>query len=198
MIMSPEGAFLTLVLAVLIDTWGIGGAKFAPLFDRLAFIGWVAVFAVGFEGAGLTEMVNGTVNGLFAGVAGLWNAPLWRGAVVIGPQIIGWVVAAVTVGAMLPQRVRVLGQLSRLQFAHLRQGGSRGGAGRGDATGGGWVRKLFPGSVNLGLVALALLLVTTTATVHGGIGTAMHWGVNTSVAIAAGIVHPLLASTGVA
>lgn len=203
--LSPEGAFLSLVGAVVIDTWALGGPRFAPVMDRLAFIGWVACWQVGFAGSGLTGLISGAVTGAFAMVASIWDYPLFVGAMHIGPQILGLVVLAITLGAMAPAKIKFLGRLSNIQFSHLKQVGSSAMARTGmardpslPAPSAGWVKKLFPGSVNLGTVALALLFVTAATVITGGLGAANQWGVDRCVQVCATITHPLLAPLGYA
>lgn len=200
-----EVAFLALVLSVMIDTWGIGGPKWAPVFDRLAFVGWIVVWAVGFAGTGLTGLIAGLVTGVFSMIAGLWHAPLFVGAMLIGPQLLAFAVAAVAAGAMVPERWRFFGHLSRIKFDHLRQAGtnamaatgiSRAGAPAGPARSGGVLKKLFPGSVNVGMVALALLFVTGATVVEGGLATAMNAGVQKDVQFVVWATHPLIAQIG--
>jgi hypothetical protein len=205
--LSPEGAFLSLVLAAAVDTWAIGGPRLAPLFDRLAFVGWVACWQVGFQGAGLTGRISGIVTGAFTLLAGVWDYPLFVGAVHIGPQILALVVLAITIGAMAPTKVKFLGKLSNIQFEHLRQAGTAAMARTGMGAGApgvaprassGLIRKIFPGSINIGMVALALLFVTSATVVTGGFGSAATWGVAQCIAVCSAITRPLLMPLGYA
>jgi hypothetical protein len=127
-----EVAFITLVLSVLIDCWGIGGPRWAPIFDRLAFLGWIVVWAVG-----------------FAGTAAMASTGITRA------------------GPAAPVRA-----------------------------GGGWLRKMFPGSVNFGMVALALLFVTGATVIEGGIASAMNAGVQRDIQFMVWATHPLLGQIG--
>lgn len=200
-----EVAFITLVLSVLVDTWGVGGPRLSGLFDRLAFLGWIVVWAVGFAGTGLTGLIAGLVTGVFRALAGVWHAPLFEGAVLVAPHLLAWTVAAIAVGAMAPERWRFLGHLSKIKFEHLRQAGSqamaatgipRAGAPAPARAGGGWFRKLFPGSVNFGLVALALLFVTGATVIEGGIASAMNAGVQKDITFMVWATSPLIGQIG--
>lgn len=199
-ILQPEGAALIFVFALLVDTWGIGGPKLAPWFDRIAFIGWTAVIAAGFEGAGLTGVVQGLITGMFEALAGVWNAPLFRGLVRIGPQLIGFVVLAVVVGCLVPNRVKFLGRLSHLEFSHLRQakaalvatGAARGTTAPAAPAGKSTFKRLFPGEVNLGLVICAVLLVSIGPMITGGFGGAMRGITTECVILAADATKPIL------
>lgn len=204
-LLSPEGAFLSLALAAAIDTWALGGPKLAPLMDRLAFIGWVACWQVGFQGSGITAMLSGLVTGAFQMLAGIWDYPLFVGAVHIGPQLIALAVFALTIGLMAPAKWKVFGKLSNIQFSHLRQAGSAALARTGMArdpslappSTGLW-KKIFPGSINLGMVSLALLFVTGATVITGGLGSANQWGVERCVQVCALLTRPILLPLGYA
>jgi hypothetical protein len=200
-----EVAFITLVLSVLIDCWGIGGPRWAPIFDRLAFLGWIVVWAVGFAGTGLTGLIAGLVTGVFEAIAGLWHAPLFEGGVLVAPHLLAWAVGLIAVGAMAPERWRFLGHLSKIKFEHLRTAGTaamastgitRAGPAAPVRAGGGWLRKMFPGSVNFGMVALALLFVTGATVIEGGIASAMNAGVQRDIQFMVWATHPLLGQIG--
>jgi hypothetical protein len=200
-ILPAEGAALIFLFALLIDTWALGGPRLAPWFDRIAFIGWTAVIAAGFEGAGLTGAVQGLISGVFQALAGVWNAPLFVGFVRVGPQIIGFLVLAIVVGCLVPNRVRFLGKLSHLEFSHLRQaravlvttGVSRKTqAAVEDTAGKSTIKKLFPGEVNVGLIICAVLLVSVGPMINGGFGTAMRGITKECVILSGDAVHPVL------
>ena len=201
-ILPAEGAALILVAAFLVDTWALGGPKLAPWFDRIAFIGWVAVIAAGFEGAGLTSAVQGIITGFFEAIAEVWDAPLFRGFVRIGPQLIGFLVLCVVVGCLIPQnKIKILGKLSHLEFSHLRQAKAMlvtTGAARTAATpvapaaGKSIFKKLLPGEVNLGMVICAILLVSIGPMITGGFGGLMKGIVTECVILSADATHPVL------
>lgn len=202
-ILSAEGAFLACVAAILIDKMGIGGSKVTFITDRIAWVIWVAVFKVGFDGTGLTTLLVGLVTGVFTWLGTLWDAPLFRGGANIAPQALGAVVFLVALGAMLPTRAsRWVGRFAAIQFAHLRQVGpgaamSTTGVRPGTtapARGGGIMKKVFSGQINYGLVGLALLLVTAATTVGGWVGQQIDWSVDTCVAATAWAVEPIVAS----
>lgn len=210
-VLSGAGAALVLMASALIDTWALGGPKLAPLFDRLASVGWVAVWAAGFQGTGLTSTLSGTLSSGFGVLAGMWNAPLFVGLVKVGPQAIGVLALAAWIGCMLPARVKVLGHLSRLEFSHLREFGqqamTRTGFSRrtvvaktGDtppvATGTNAWRRIFPGQINVGMVVVDLLLVTFSTVIQGGVGIVMQWIVGASIIASALAVSPVTKSMG--
>jgi hypothetical protein len=199
-ILPAEGAALIFVFALLVDTWGIGGPKLAPWFDRIAFIGWTAVIAAGFEGAGLTRAVQGLITGMFEMLAGLWDAPLFRGLVRVGPQLIGFLVLCVVIGCLVPNRFKLLGKLSHLEFHHLRQakaslvttGAARGTAAPAAPAGRSTFKRLFPGEVNIGMVICAVLLVSIGPMITGGFGGAMRGITTECVILSADATHPVL------
>jgi hypothetical protein len=203
-LLSAEGAFIAFVAGVLIDKMGIGGPKVSFITDRIAFICWVAVAAVGFHQAGISELLVGTVTGIFEWLGDLWDVPLWRGGANIAPQILGAVVAMVALGAMLPNRLsRWLGRWVTIQFSHFKQAGpgatmpatgtTRGAA---PAAGGGKgiLGRVFSGQINYGMVAVAFLVVTASTTVGGWVGGFIDHGVNLCVASVAWATNPIITS----
>lgn len=203
-VVAAEVAALAIVLGVLIDTWGIGGPRYGPLFDRLALIFWVAGIDRGFAGSGLTETIKGFITGVFAAAAGMWDAPLFVGLAYLGPQLIALLTAALALGIILPKRIKIVGRLSDIEVSHLRQASDAAMANTGvSRTGGppakgGLMKKLFPGTVNFGMVALALLFVTTSTMITGGVATGMAKGIDACVAISTWAATPVLAATGAA
>jgi hypothetical protein len=216
-VLSPEGALLAVVLAVIIDTWGLGGPRLAPLFDRLAFVGWISGWSAGFQGSGLTTTISGVLTDLFGLPKGISSAPLFVGLMNLGPQLIGLAAFVIAFGCFIPARIRVFGHLSQLEFAHLktavsglrstmhtragvRTGAELGppataapGAGRGGNT---LIKRLFPGQVNLGVVTIALIVVTFATVIKGGIGVVMQWVVGSCLLTMAWLFAPLLHSIG--
>lgn len=202
-VVAAETAALAIVCGVLIDTWGLGGPRYAPLFDRLALIFWVAGIDRGFAGSGLTETIQGFITGVFAAASTMWDAPLFVGLAYLGPQLIALLTAALALGIIMPKRVKILGRLSDIEVSHLRQVGEAamtntgvtrsGGQGRG-----GLLKKLFPGTVNFGMVALALLFVTTSTMITGGVATGMSKGIDACVSISTWCAYPILHATGAA
>lgn len=214
-VLSAEGGALALGAAVLIDTWAVGGPRFAPLMDRIAFIGWTAAATVAVDGLGLAGLLTGTLSGACDAAAGLVPSPLWAGIAHVLPQVIGLVAFAVILGCLLPARMAgPLGHLGRLDFSDLdvvgraRGGGAPrggpgapgGGAPSGGAPSGGSVavlaRRLFPGKINVGMIGAAVLLVVLAPTIRGGAGGGMRWLIWACVSIAQALVGPLLHGMG--
>lgn len=188
---SDSAVFVVLVMAVLIDICGLFPTWIG---DRLAFIGYVAVFSAGFTNSGLAGLVNTTISGFFDFVVTIYDAPVTRGAKIMGPQILAGFVLLMVIGAFAPVKwSRLLGTFAHINFSDLRH--KRAGTVRTVAAGaemkgppaqsfmGGFMKKLFPGTVNIGMVVLAILFVSSNATVGGGVGTAMTNMINASQSI---------------
>lgn len=213
-VLTDVGVALVFVAALLIDGWNLGGAKLAPITDRIAFIGWVSVFAAGFQGSGLTTAIGGSLTAFFETLAGLVpaNVPLLRGLTIIGPEIIGIVAFLIALGCLVPNRwAKHLGHFGRLEFGQLsefvkpRPAGRTGARTGAAASAGGdtppptakspW-KKLAPGHLNFGLMVIAALIVTFATVVKGFMGNLMQLIVGWSLILCADAVAPLLRSMG--
>ena len=197
--MTDSAVFVILVFAVLVDmcslfpTW-IG--------DRLAFIGYVAALSAGFTNGGLSALVNNLVNGFFSFVVQMYDAPVTRGAQAIGPQILALFVLLVTVGAFAPPKWhKVLGTFAHVNFSDLKYKRAPNAAQmkgpevvRQSSFAAGFMKKLFPGTVNIGMVVLAVLLVSSNATVSGGVGTGITNIISWSQNIGNNISGPIVRS----
>lgn len=201
--LSDAACFMVLVVSVLIDM-----CRLFPdwLGDRLAFIGYLAAVAVGFKNSGLFENIRSFIDTVAAAPRGILDVPLTRGMAQVGPQVLALVVLLVTIGAMWPNRhasgsntpmkappgamlasVRstasgIMGSLSSIEFSHFRQ--------RHDFRA--IFRAAFPGTVNLGMVGLAVLFIACASMAGTGLAGIMNSAIEHDVNLAATLIHPLM------
>lgn len=207
--LSDSACFMILVVSVLIDMCRLFPAW---LGDRLAFIGYLASIAIGFKNSGLFETIRGFIDGVAAAPQGLWDIPITRGCAQTGPQLVALIVMLITFGAMVPVRwSKWFGTFAQIQFADFRgligKGNSpnaimkvTGPPGKvtgppGTAPHPGartWFRSLFPGTVNLGMVAVAVLFIVSASLAGSGVAGLMNRAIEIDVNTAAHLITPLL------
>lgn len=195
--MSDSAIFVILVFAVLVDMCGLFPTWIG---DRLAFIGYLAALSAGFNNGGIASVVNGVVNGFFSFIVSMYDAPITRGAAAIGPQILAGFILLVTIGAFAPVRwSKLLGTFAHVNFSDLKykrapnQAQMKGPAViQQSSFAAGFIKKLFPGTVNIGMVILAVLLVSSNATVSGGVGTSIDRIITASQTVGNNLSGPIV------
>ena len=194
--MNDSAIFVILVFAVLVDMCGLFPVWIG---DRLAFIGYVAALSAGFDNGGISSVINNLINGFFSFIVQLYDAPITRGAQAIGPQIIAGFVLLVTIGALAPPKwSRILGTFAHVNFSDLRyKKGANHSQMKGPmpataSFGSGFFKKLFPGTVNIGMVILAVLFISSNAIVSGGVGASINGGIEWSHTIGNTISSPIV------